>query len=130
MELPQIEVSFLLISDDDNIDMITDKLKIIPSKIRKKESFKISEFAHTLWELSSGRENCKVVSWQFDKVLSMLLDKENIINNIMEEYNLEACFVVSVHAENGDGPEVILTREIIKFAGKINARIDFDLYYY
>lgn len=128
--LPQIEVSFLLISDDDNIDVITNRLKIVPSKIRKKESFKIKEFAHTLWELSSGRENCKVVSWQFDKVLSMLLGKEDIINDIMNDYNLEACFVVSVHAENGDGPEVTLTKEIIKFVGKIDATIDFDLYYY
>lgn len=128
--LPKIEVSFLLIGDEDNIDAITNRLNILPSKIRKKDSFKLMEFAQTLWELSSGSENCKVVSWQFDKVLSQLFEKEDIIYSIMKDYNLESCFVVSVHAENGDGPEVSLTKEIIKFAGKIDARIDFDLYYY
>ncbi len=30
----------------------------------------------------------------------------------------------------GDGPEVVLPVEIVKFAGNINAEIDFDLYYY
>ena len=129
--LPQIEVSFLLISEnDDDIDVITNTLNIVPSKIRKKGSYKIQKFAHATWELSSGRQNCKVVSWQFNKVMSMLLDKEDIISTIMNDYNLKACFVVSIHAENGDGPEVTFTKEIIKFVGKIDATIDFDLYYY
>ncbi|MDF2802017.1 MAG: hypothetical protein K0S61_1920 [Anaerocolumna sp.] len=79
--------------------------------------------------MSSGSDNCKVVSWQFDKVSSQLFEKEDIIYFIMKDYKLESCFVVSVHAENGDGPEVTLTKEIIKCAENIDARIDFDLYY-
>ena len=38
-KMPQIEVSFILSGDDDNIDNITDKLSIMPTSVRKKDSF-------------------------------------------------------------------------------------------
>jgi hypothetical protein len=128
-ELSQIEVSFLLTSDEDYIDKITEKLNIIPTTVRKKESFRIKEFAHASWELSTGLEYSKAVSIQFDKIKQILNGKEELINLISQEYNLKAFFVVIIHAVKGDGPEVVLPSEIVKFAGRINAEIDFDLYY-
>ncbi len=128
--LPQIEVSFLLTSDEDYIDKISDTLSINPSKTRRKESFKLQEFAHTMWEFSSGKENSKAIVNQFNKLLIVLKDKEDRIKELMKNNNIKSYFVVSIHAENGDGPEITLTREIIKFAEKIDAEIDFDIYYY
>ena len=128
-ELSQIEVSFLLTSDEDYIDNITQELNIIPTKVRKKDSYKIKEFAHVSWELSTGLEYSRAVSIQFDKIIRILKDKEELINLISQEYNLKAFFVVIIHAVIGDGPEVVLSNEIVKFASHINAEIDFDLYY-
>ena len=128
-ELSQIEVSFLLISDEDYIDNITKRLNIIPTKVRKKDSYKIKEFAHVSWELGTGLEYSRAVSKQFDKIKQILSGKEELINIISREYNLEVIFVVTIHAEIGDGPEVVLPSEIVKFASHINAEIDFDLYY-
>jgi aspartyl/asparaginyl-tRNA synthetase len=128
-ELSQIEVSFLLTSDEDYIDIITEKLNIIPTKVRKKDSYKIKEFAHVSWELSTGLEYSRAVSIQFEKIKQILNGKEESINIISQEYNLDAFFIVTIHAVIGDGPEVVLPSEIVKFASHINAEIDFDLYY-
>lgn len=128
--LPQIEVSLLLTSDEDYIDKISETLYINPSRTRRKEDFKLQEFAHTMWELSTGKEISKAIVNQFNKLLSVLNGKEEIIKELMLNYNIKTNFVVSIHAENGDGPEIILTNDVIKFAGKIDAEIDFDIYYY
>ncbi|MDF2474383.1 MAG: hypothetical protein K0R21_2165 [Anaerocolumna sp.] len=128
-ELSQIEVSFLLTSNEDYIDNITEKLSIIPSKVRKKESYKVKEFARASWELSTGLVNSRAISTQFDTIKQILCGKEELINIISQEYNLEVFFIVTIHAVIGDGPEVVLPREIVKFASQINAEIDFDIYY-
>lgn len=124
--LPQIEVSFLLTSDEDYIDKISEALNVKPSNTRRKESFKLQEFAHTMWELSSGKDSCKAVYIQFNKLLAVLNGKEDRINELMKNYKIESNFVICIHAEDGNGPEISITREIIKFAEKINAEIDFE----
>lgn len=128
--LPQIEVSFLLTSDQNYIDKISETLNINPSKTRRKEDFKLQEFAHTMWEFSTGKELSKAIVNQFKKLLSVLNGKEELIKELMLNYNIKSNFIVSIHAENGNGPEIILTNDVIKFAGKIDAEIDFDIYYY
>lgn len=129
-KMPQIKVCFILTSDNDNIDKITDKLSIMPTSVRKKDSFRVKEFAHVSWELSTGLEACKAVSIQFNKIKQMLSGKEGIINTISKEFELKVIFIVIVHAEIGDGPEIVLTSEIINYASNINAEIGFDIYYY
>lgn len=131
MLLPEIEVSFLLNNDEeDYTEIISSSLNIEPSKIRKKDSFEHQEFAHNMWELSSGKVHCKAISIPFSKVLALLIGKEEVIKKIMKENNIRSKFVVVLHAEIGDGPEVSLTRDIIRFADSVDAEIDFDLYYY
>jgi hypothetical protein len=127
--LSQIEVSFLLTSNEDYIDNITEKLNIIPTKVRRKDSYKIKEFARASWELSTGLVDSRAVSIQFDTIKQLLSGKEELINVISQEYNLEVFLIVTIHAVIGDGPEVVLPREIVKFASQINAEIDFDIYY-
>ena len=129
-KMPQIKVCFILTSDNDNIDKITDKLSIMPTSVRKKDSFRVKEFAYVSWELSTGLEVCKAVSIQFNKIKQMLSGKEGIINTISKEFELKVIFIVVVHAEIGDGPEIVLTSEIINYASNINAEIGFDIYYY
>ncbi|WP_333638464.1 DUF4279 domain-containing protein [Tissierella praeacuta] len=126
--LPKIRVSFYMTGDEFDIEDITRKMNIIPTKTRQKEDFPVKEFAHTEWVLDTEKESCKVVSWQFEKILERLHDKQEIINQICKEKDIKVGFVVTVFMENGDGPEFVLTKEIISFLASINAEIGFDLY--
>jgi hypothetical protein len=126
--LPQIRVSFFFMGDEFNLDDVTKRMNITPTETREKKDFPIVKFAHTSWELDTQKESCKVVSWQFEKLIKLLKGKESIINRICEEYGINAGFVVSVFMENGDGPEMVLTKDIISFLASINAEVGFDLY--
>ncbi len=48
----------------------------------------------------------------------------------LNSYKIKADFLVVIHAEIGDGPEINLTTDIIKFAAEIKAEIGFDVYFY
>lgn len=126
--LPQIRVSFFFSGDEFDIDDVTTKMNIIPTETRKKKDFPIAEFAHTEWVLDTEKESCKSVSLQFEKLIKLLNRKEIIINQICKDYNIEAGFSIMILMENGDGPEMVLTKEIISFLASINAEVGFDLY--
>lgn len=127
-ELPKIRIDFFFSGDDFHVDDITERLGILPTKIWKEKDFNIKEFAKTIWMLKTEKDSCKAVSLQFEKVLEKLRGKKEIINQICKENDIKAGFEVKVFMENGDGPELVLTREIISFLASINAEIGFDLY--
>ncbi|MCV42291.1 DUF4279 domain-containing protein [Listeria monocytogenes] len=60
--------------------------------------------------------------------MRQLQGKENIINSLCNDLNLKAIFTVVINMENGDGPELVLTKEIISFISSINAEVGFDIY--
>jgi hypothetical protein len=68
--------------------LITSTINLKPSNIRKKDSYVYKEFAHNMWQLSSGRLHCKAVSIPFNKVITVLEDKEDVINKFIEDYNI------------------------------------------
>lgn len=127
-ELPQIRAEFYLIGDEFNTDDVTKRLNITPSEIREKKDFPIQDFAHTLWVLDTGKESCKVVSWQCEKLIKLMAGKESVINQICKDYNVKTRVEVTINMENGDGPEIVLEKEIVAFLASINAEIGFDLY--
>ncbi len=65
---------------------------------------------------------------QFEKIMKLLLGKEIIIKEICSIYNLDTFFEINIFMENGDRPEMILTKDIISFLASINAEVGFDLY--
>lgn len=128
--LPQIEVAFILSSDEDYIEKISVTLDITPSKTRKRNDFKFQELASNEWWLTSGKKHSRAIDYQFVKVIEQLKDKEIKIKELVEKYNVKSRFNVSIHAKDGDGPEVFLTKEVVSFVAKIDAEILFSLYYY
>mgnify|MGYP005839901331 CR=1 FL=1 len=126
--LPQIRISFFLTGDEFSIEDVTRKMDIKPTKTREKKDFPIKDFAHTSWELCTQKESCKVVSWQFEKLLKILKGKESIIKQICNDYNIETGFLISIFMINEDKPEMVLTKDIISFLASINAEVGFDLY--
>lgn len=127
-KLPQVKVSFFFSGDEFNTDEITAQMKIKPTETRKKEDFPIKELAHTYWLLDTPKESCKVVSWQFEKIMNLLVGKEIIIKRICNNYKINAEFLIDIWMENGDKPEMVLTKDIISFLAAINAEVGFDLY--
>ncbi len=129
-KLPQIEISFLLTGQEDFLQEITDALLIKPSCIRRKQDYKYQEFANFMWELTTGKQESKSVDYQSADLLDKLSGKEKIIVQLLNSYKLKADLLVIIHAEIGDGPEINLSTDIIKFAAEIQAEIGFDIYFY
>ena len=128
IELPQIKVSFFFVGDEFSLSDVTKEMQIVPTKTRQKDSFPIKELAKTFWIIETDKENCKVVSWQFENLIKILTGKEKIINQICNKYKIKTEFCVTTWMENGDKPEMVLTKEIISFLASINAEVGFDLY--
>jgi hypothetical protein len=132
--IPSIKVIFCLFADEFDIDDVTRKLGIIPTDTRTRDSFPSQSIAagvaKTEWCLEIKEENCIAVAILFEKMLEILREKETLINEICDDYNLESSFVVVIHMQDGDSPEVVLPREVISFAAAISAEIGFDLYCY
>ena len=127
-KLPRVRVDFYISGDDFDIDVITNEIGIKPTKTRKKSECPVVATALTYWRLSTEDNECKVISWQMEKLIKLLDGKEAIITNICNRLNLEASFTIVVEMENGDGPELVLDKHILKFLSCIDAEIGFDLY--
>ena len=128
--VPSIKVIFCLEADEFNLNQVTERMELIPSEVRTRDSFPTEYYVKTIWSLEIIEENCEAVSIVFEKLLDSLKGKEEIIRNICDDYDIEAGFVVVIHCQDGDNPEIVLPREIISFAAAINAEIGFDLYCY
>lgn len=83
-----------------------------------------------LWEFDMQYEKCNAVSTRFEEMLKIFKDKAKIINELKDQFILEAGFEVGIHAQHDQGnlPEMCLTKEIIMFAASIEADIGFDMY--
>jgi hypothetical protein len=132
--LPQIEVYFLLTCAEDNLKTISDEMGINPTDTRTKQEFpqeSIDEgIASNLWIISTKKQSDKTISCQCNKLVEMLKDKEDKILDLINRYSLIPDITVVVNAESANEPEMILPKDIIKFAAKIEAEIGFDIYIY
>jgi len=127
-KLPQVRVSFFLAGNEFNLDDVTKKMNIMPTNTREKKDCPVKQFAYTTWSLRTGKESCKAVSAQFEKIMKLLSGKETIINEISNTYDIKVIFEIGIFMANGDRPEMVLTKEIILFLAAINAEVGFDLY--
>ena len=127
-KLPQIKAIFYFVGDEFNINDVTKKMNIVPTRARNKEDCPIKEFAHTVWSLKTEKETCRAVSIQVEKLIKPLIGKEEIINEICSEYNIETEIIIVISMEGENKPEMVLTKEINSFVSSINAGVGFDLY--
>lgn len=130
--MPKVKADFYLTGDEVDLDSITQTLGISPTKMRKKNEYPLKTqeagMALDLWQLSTGKEECRAVSLQLDKLQDMLLPKVEIINKLSKEYTLEASMTIVIEMETGAGPEMVLSSKNIHFLYLIDAEIGFDLY--
>ena len=131
---PSISVTLYLTADEFSLDDVTRKMGILPTQNRVKDSFPpqsiAAGIAQTGWVLEIKEEHCLAVSILFERMIDMLSGKEEIINNVQNDYGIEASFSVSIHMHEAANPEIWLPQEAVKFAASINASIGFDIYSY
>lgn len=128
--IPSIKISFYITGDNYDLEEATKRIGIVPTMARTKGSLPPNALAYTIWAINIKEENCIAVSILFERMLSILDGKANIINELCNDYSLATGFEVVIHMKDGDSPEVVLPREVISFAAAINAEIGFDIYCY
>ena len=127
-KFPKIKISFFFYGNEFNINDVTKKMNIIPTETRSKEDCPIEELVHTVWVLETKKESCRAVSVQFEKIMNLLDNKEEIIKEICKDYKIETGFLISIFMKNGDNPEVVFTKENMSFIASLNAEARIELY--
>ncbi|AQY51474.1 hypothetical protein PWEIH_14851 [Listeria weihenstephanensis FSL R9-0317] len=127
-ELPRVRVSFCLTGADFDLDTVTKVLQIIPTSTRTKRDWPVAAMAKTCWELETEKEECKAVSWQFAKIMEKLSGREERIKALCRDLELEVMFTIVIDMESANGPELVLTKEIVQFIGSMGAEVGFDVY--
>ncbi|MCL2081843.1 MAG: DUF4279 domain-containing protein [Oscillospiraceae bacterium] len=128
--IPSIKITFYLAGKDFDLERATQKIGIIPTRTRTRDSFPLGTLAYTTWEICVEKKRCAAVSILFEELVDILSGKSEILCELCKEYDLETNFEVVIHMQDGDSPEVVLSRKILFFATSINAEIGFDLYCY
>ena len=97
---PKVKVSFYMTGNNVDLDILTEKIGIKPSKVRKKADWpqvSISMgIAQDTWLLEIEKEECKAVSIQFDKLQKMLFSKIDAIVALSEKFSLERLVTIVV----------------------------------
>jgi hypothetical protein len=117
-------------SVDIDFDILTSAIGINPTETRKKESYKIKEYARDSWKLSTDYKEEMEVSILFEELVDILSGKENIINELKAKYNLKSGLMIVIQANEDKIPILDLTQKCINFAAKVNTEIHFDHYFY
>lgn len=127
---PIISVDFILCGENENpeFDKITCELGIVPDYAKRREERKCPQLAKHEWGLSVSRDSSYAVQDVFTELLKKIEQKEQCINRVQQELNLQAVFVVVVVIYK-DRPEIVLSPQIVSFAGSIHAEISIDIYY-
>jgi len=135
---PQIKIKFSLIGDEFSKEYVSNRLGVISDRFKTKDDWPDAIKnakdlpdhlkPRTVWGVDIKKESSYAVSDQFQKIIKIFNGKELMINKLCKELKLTAVFEIVIEMESGNRPEMVLTKEIIKFISLINAEIGFDLY--
>lgn len=134
MELPRIKWTLQLSNSTQNIpqEEIGRELALPASRTWNLEDclhlpaeYRRSCWSYNITEVFGG----KSIENAFAEVKSVLIPISDQLKSLIRRYDLEIEFVCVIEAEEGDGPEVILEPESMRFIADLNARLCFDLYY-
>lgn len=133
MLLPRVKWSFSLISytQDLPFDKFDEALGFTGQIKRNRKDFPLMppELQMSYWGCYVERCGCTTIEEVFDDLKIQLHPKQKEILRLIADYQLKAQLDCVIEATSGDGPEVILSSESIKFICELGAELDFDLYY-
>lgn len=137
---PSIEVSFTIEGIDLNLEELTKKTDIKPSKIRDIDDWpKAIKMNKNLpkemqprfvWSVCEKEEECKKVETPIRQLISKFEGKEQILIEFCENKDLKMVLTIVIHAEAMELPEIVLSPDILSYFGKLKAEIGFDIYTY
>jgi hypothetical protein len=140
LDKTKIMAYFSAFGDEFPVEVITDVLRIEPTKTYKKGdiiertnnpnlvSTKIRRRKETDWTLSTGYQESYDINNQLNTILKSLEGKTKELKQLKEKYDLEFLFMIVIQVENDEKPAMYLQKNIIDFASLIQAEIHFDLY--
>ncbi|WP_371807070.1 DUF4279 domain-containing protein [Snodgrassella communis] len=82
----------------------------------------------TKWRIDTGYEKSDDINIQLKKIIGLIQGKEDILNRIRSELNIDMLFDVVIRLENDEYPVMRLKPDVLKFIASISADIDFNVY--
>jgi|GEM_PF-1292226 len=125
---PKVMVEFNLWGEFIDFDEFNRLLNVEPTNTKKKAEYKVPEYAHDTWELSTGYVETMAISVPFEALTSQLSREIDQINCLKEKYCLHSNLIVVIKSHINKMPECILTENCIKFASSTKSEIHFDTY--
>ena len=132
MEQTSFYTYIKLAADDFPLEAVTERLGVEPTntwkvgdEVRRNRSLK--RF-YTCWKYQVG----PVQSLDVDDVLNQLYDvfnpKVDVINELMQQYDLNVKIVLVIEMENGQTPGLVISPAFSRFTSSLDALIDIDMY--
>ena len=131
METTSVKVAFFIYGEHFQPSAITDLLNILPNSTSIKGIIPIGRTrpaVETMWCIDTGYEKSDDINIQLKKIIGLIQDKEDILNRIRPELNIDMLFDVVIHLENDEYPVMRLKPDVLKFIASISADIDFNVY--
>jgi hypothetical protein len=130
MEITSVNVAFLIYGEHFQPNAITDLLNILSNSTRIKGIIPIGRTRPaiaTIWCIETDYEKLDDINIQLKKI-GLIQGKEDILNRIRSELNIDMLFDVVIHLENDEYPVMRLKSDVLKFIASISADIDFNVY--
>ena len=123
----QIKVEFYITGDFDPQEA-TKKIGLEPTETRRKEEFRLKEFATNEWGITIDYEYSYDPNEGLSKLYHLLKDKEKKIIEYCQQNKLIIGITIVVRSDQGNHPYMGINREFIQFAARLNAEVLFDMY--
>jgi hypothetical protein len=130
MEITSVNVAFLIYGEHFQPNAITDLLNILSNSTRIKGIIPIGRTRPaiaTIWCIETDYEKSDDINIQLKKI-GLIQGKEDILNRIRSELNIDMLFDVVIRLENDEYPVMRLKSDVLKFIASISADIDFNVY--
>ncbi|NUE67698.1 DUF4279 domain-containing protein [Snodgrassella sp. ESL0253] len=131
METTSVKVAFDIYGEHFQPSAITDLLNVLPNSTIIKgivPEGKNWPAVETKWCIDTGYEKSDDINIQLKKIIGLIQGKEDILNRIRSELNIDMLFDVVIRLENDEYPVMRLKPDVLKFIASISADIDFNVY--
>lgn len=136
MDKTSLYAYFLLSGNDDSLlDVVTERLGLQPTKTckvgeRVKPNHPINQLVHsnTGWYFEIETKKSLDTEDVLRPLLELFQTKTDTINQLKEELNLDVHLELIIQIYDGYTPALVIYPEFSKFAAKIDAFLDVDMY--
>lgn len=124
----EVMIDFWLAGDSLDFDEATNVVGVEPTEIRKKEDFKIPEFAERTWSYSHGYEKTQDIEEQFQQIYSLIYKRCPMIRNFCIRHHVEVGLCIVIKSIDDSLPVMVIPSYFSTMAAQLNADIHFDIY--